>query len=231
MTEYIPYWTIIQNIPAQFRQTSLNLLPMEKLDINDGNGQSYGYIVYRKNLSLKPGMTLTIRGHPRDLVQLMVNGVQLNSPIYDLADLGRTFGSWGLRDATFQLPSTLEDCGAFCTLDLMVENLGRANFGAPHNFEQKKGLWEGEVLLDGEPLLDWEHVAVELQPAWLDSLDTAWEPYVAGDNRQPGPRLIGGVLNIQDPPPADSDYPDTFFDYDCSSCQVRPVSGHRLRVT
>ena len=32
----------------------------------------------------------------------------------------------------------------------MVENLGRANFGAPHNFEQLKGLWEGEVLLDGE---------------------------------------------------------------------------------
>ena len=26
--------------------------------------------------------------------------------------------------------------------------LGRANFGAPHNFEQKKGLWEGDVLLD-----------------------------------------------------------------------------------
>ena len=32
----------------------------------------------------------------------------------------------------------------------MVENLGRANFGAPHNFEQLKGLWEGEVVLDGE---------------------------------------------------------------------------------
>ena len=26
--------------------------------------------------------------------------------------------------------------------------IGRANFGAPHNYEQKKGLWEGDVLLD-----------------------------------------------------------------------------------
>ena len=220
MTEYIPYWTIIQNIPAQFRQTNTKPLPMEKLDINNGNGQSYGYIVYRKTLSLRPGMTLTIRGHPRDIVQVMVNGVQINSPIYDLADLGRTFGSWGLRDASLELPSELEDCEAGCTLDLMVENLGRANFGAPHNFEQKKGLWEGDVLLDGQILLDWEHIAVELLPSWLESLGTSWQPYVAGENRQVGPRLIRGVLTLQDPPPAGTEYPDTFFDYDCASCQV-----------
>ena len=220
MTEFIPYWDIIDMIPAELRQTNLQALPMEKLDINEGNGQSYGYIVYRKTVSLKAGMVITIRGHPRDLVQLMVNGVQVNPPIYDLADLGRTFGSWGLRDATFELKSHVEDCEAGCTLDFMVENLGRANFGAPHNFEQKKGLWEGDILLDGEPLLDWEHIALELSPDWLASPSLVWQPYRAEDNRQPGPRLIRGVLNIAEPPPPGSlDYPDTFFDYDCSSCQ------------
>ena len=44
----------------------------------------------------------------------------------------------------------MQGCEELCTLDLMVENLGRANFGSPHNFEQKKGLWEGDVLLDGQ---------------------------------------------------------------------------------
>ena len=38
---------------------------MEQLDINNGNGQSYGYIVYRKTLVLRPGMKIKIRGHPR----------------------------------------------------------------------------------------------------------------------------------------------------------------------
>ena len=70
MTEYIPYWNIIQNIPAQFRQTSLNPLPMEKLDINDGNGQSYGYIVYRKRLPINQGSILSMRGRPRDLLHV-----------------------------------------------------------------------------------------------------------------------------------------------------------------
>ena len=119
---------------------------MEQLNINNGNGQSYGYIVYRKTLVLRPGMKLTIRGHPRDLVQLMINGIQVNPGIYNLADLGKNFGSWGLRDAEFELLTHLEDCESGCTMDLMVENLGRANFGAPHNFQQLKGLWEGDVL-------------------------------------------------------------------------------------
>ena len=44
---------------------------MEQLDINNENGQSYGYIVYRKTLVLQAGMTLKIRGHPRDLVQVI----------------------------------------------------------------------------------------------------------------------------------------------------------------
>ena len=49
----------------------------------------------------------------------------------------------------------------------MVENLGRANFGAPHNFEQLKGLWEGEVVLDGEItgcVIVLQKVASELHP-------------------------------------------------------------------
>ena len=220
MTEFIPYWDIIENVPAEFRQTSDQALPMEKLDINGGNGQSYGYIVYRKTVSLKAGMVVTLRGHPRDLVQLMVNGVQVNPPIYDLADLGRTFGSWGLRDATFELQDHLEDCETGCTLDFMVENLGRANFGAPHNFEQKKGLWEGEILLDGRALLDWEHIALELRSDWLASPGLTWQPYRAEDNRQPGPRLLRGVLSLTEPPPPGAtDYADTFFDYDCAACE------------
>ena len=219
LSEFIPYWNIIESVPEEFRETRSKPTPMEQLNINNGNGQSYGYIVYRKTLVLRPGMRLTIRGHPRDLVQLMINGIQVNPGIYNLADLGKNFGSWGLRDAEFELLTHLEDCESGCTMDLMVENLGRANFGAPHNFEQKKGLWEGDVLLDGVPLDDWEHIAVEMKSDWLSTL-TSWEPYNAIDNIRPGPRLLRGYLNIEDAIPDSGIYHDTFFDYDCATCQV-----------
>ena len=71
ISEFIPYWNIIENVPEQSRETRTKPTPMEQLDINNGNGQSYGYIVYRKTLVLRPGMKLKIRGHPRDLVQVI----------------------------------------------------------------------------------------------------------------------------------------------------------------
>ena len=69
---------------------------MEQLEfLNQGNGQSYGYIVYRKKISnLKSGSTLKIRGHVHDLLSAMVNGVMINDPILNLADVNN-FGSWG----------------------------------------------------------------------------------------------------------------------------------------
>jgi len=219
ISEFIPYWNIIENVPEQSRESRNKPTPMEQLDINNGNGQSYGYIVYRKTLVLRPGMKIKIRGHPRDLVQMMVNGVQVNEGVFNLADLGRNFGSYGLRDAEFEFAEEhVADCEGGCTLDLMVENLGRANFGAPHNYEQKKGLWEGDVLLDEVPLDDWEHIALEMSPAWLASL-TSWQPYVASEQRTMGPRLLRGSLNIAEELPDSGSFADTFFDYDCELCQ------------
>jgi len=217
-TEFIPYWDMLDKIPDDVREVLVKPTPMEKLEINNGNGQSYGYIVYRKTLPLVPGNVLKIRGHPRDLVQVLVNGVEVNPPILTLIDLGKNFGSWAIRDAEYELLSHLDGCEVGCTLDLMVENLGRANFGSPHNFDQKKGLWEGDVLLDNEPIDDWEHIAVEMKPEWLASLDN-WKPYSIDDNLHFGPRLLRGYLTIEGPTPEDGPLPDTFFDYDCEDCQ------------
>ena len=86
LSEFIPYRDIIENVPQQYRETHNKPVSMEMLDVNNGNGQSYGYIVYRKNLVLKSGMKLTIRGHPRDIVQVLVNGVQV-SRIFSFTDI------------------------------------------------------------------------------------------------------------------------------------------------
>ena len=122
--------------------------------------------------------------------QVMVNGVNVNPPLLTTSDLQRTFGSWAVRDAEFTFldeievfkPSSvriiiiLQGCELFCTLELMVENLGRANFGSPHNYEQKKGLWEGDVLLDGLVLDDWEHISIEPTGPWMNQLQ-GWREY------------------------------------------------------
>lgn len=209
LTEFIPYWDIIENIPNELREVLVKPTPMEKLNINNGNGQSYGYIVYRKELQINPGSVLQIRGHPRDLAQVFINGIQVNPAIVNPGDLGKHFGSWSLRDAEFTLLDHLEGCETVCTLDIMVENLGRVNFGSPHNYQQLKGLWEGDVLLNGQVLDDWEHVAVEMNYNWLASLES-WQPYNRDDHSETGPRLLRGVLTVNDIEPA-----DTFFDYDC----------------
>ena len=72
---------------------------MEMFDcLNDGNGQSYGYAVYRKEVvGLKTGDKLRVKGRVHDLLIVMVNGVMVNQePIINIfGTLG--FGSWGLR--------------------------------------------------------------------------------------------------------------------------------------
>ena len=80
----------------EMREFSEKLKSMEQLSLNNGNGQSYGYIVYRKRLALRQGSVLSMRGRPRDLLQVMVNGVMVNKPIMNILEL-LNFGSWALR--------------------------------------------------------------------------------------------------------------------------------------
>ncbi len=53
-------------------------------------------------------------------------------------------------------------------LELFVENLGRTNYGKPFQFEQKKGLWEGPVSIDGTEITNWEIVPLEFTGKWVE---------------------------------------------------------------
>jgi hypothetical protein len=97
MTEYLNYNRLMANVPGSHRVTSDKILPMEQLPINNGNGQSYGYVVYRtRRTLLSEGSKILVRGHARDLLQLIVNGVMINNPILKMTDLSE-FGSWAPR--------------------------------------------------------------------------------------------------------------------------------------
>ena len=80
-----------------------------------------------------------------------------------------------LRDSNLEIDlGMVPDCDGEegsdyeCVLDLMVENMGRSNFGKPHEYDQKKGIWEGPVLLDNKPVTDWEIIPLEFKGDWIN---------------------------------------------------------------
>jgi hypothetical protein len=69
---------------------------MENLDINNGNGQSYGAIVYRKQVDLPAPAELKITGRIRDVAMIVVDNVQhTERPESQAALLG--FGYWTIK--------------------------------------------------------------------------------------------------------------------------------------
>lgn len=106
-------------------------------------------------------------------------------------------------------------------LDIVVENLGRVNYGKPHDFKQKKGLWEGPVLLDGEPLYDWKIIPLEFKSKWVRSL-TGWTRIPSPVSKLTGPMVVRGTLRIAESPA------DTFLDMSGWGKGVVFVNGFNL---
>ncbi|XP_071520432.1 beta-galactosidase-1-like protein 2 [Panulirus ornatus] len=147
-------------------------LSMELLPINNQSGQAYGYILYTTRAFLAAtNSTLKIRGHVRDMAQVMVDGQVITKPYSNPLDVS-DFGFWNGRDKELTLPGA----DAVAEVSILVENLGRVNYGKPHKFHQKKGLWEGPVLIDGMQIDQWLMYPLEFKADQVNNL-TGWEPF------------------------------------------------------
>ncbi|XP_076060730.1 beta-galactosidase-1-like protein 2 isoform X2 [Oratosquilla oratoria] len=186
---------------------------MEALDINDNNGQSYGYIVYRTSVPLQSDSVLKIRGHVRDAAQVMVDGTMATKPLTNVLHVNN-FGWWEGRDKELKLQGE----GKVAELTIMVENLGRVNFGHPHKYVQKKGLWEGPVLIDGEEILEWRATPLEFKKKFINGLRD-WKNF---ESPLPTPALYRAVLEIEGKPQ------DTFLDMRTWGKGVAFVNGFNL---
>lgn len=103
--------------------------PMEKL------GQSYGFIVYSTNVSgPRTGEKLHLQ-EVHDRAQIFLNGIYKG-----------TVERWNEQSLPLDIPAE----GA--TLDIIVENMGRVNYG-PH-LKDYKGITEG-VRMNNQFLYDW----------------------------------------------------------------------------
>jgi beta-galactosidase len=135
-------------------------------------GQSYGFFLYRTKVSgPRPPAPLTIIGL-RDRAQVFVNGREIGV----------------LERATPDPSITIEVPPGGATIDLLVENMGRVNYGP--NLADRKGI-AGGVALGQQQLFGWE-----IFPLPLDDLGGL--QFAAAEHAE-GPSFFRGAFELAEP--------------------------------
>lgn len=126
-------------------------------------GQSYGYLLYEQLVRHDIEGELKTGDQPRDRVIVLVNGKRV-----------------GVMDNTVEAPPAVTvSLKQGDTLQLLVENLGRVDYGS-RMVDQRKGI-VGNVTVNGEVLEQWGMFSAELSE--LPELSSGNEP--GEDNEQP----------------------------------------------
>ncbi|XP_022334999.2 beta-galactosidase-1-like protein 2 [Crassostrea virginica] len=162
------------------RTVPMELLPLHSLrDQDDPGGQSYGYILYRTNIS--DGDNLTFTDFPRDRIEVLVDGNSV-AILEGMVDNVNVNISLGKNNDTKPIHKKR-------VLDILVENRGRVNYGIMGSTilnEQLKGL-DNNCLLDGELLTDVDTYPLEFDENFYTRLSrqSHWEDY-NGQTDKPG---------------------------------------------
>lgn len=135
MTGAIPLWKALPSLAAPVRLPSPE--PMEYLD------QDYGFILYRTRLSGPQSGVLSINGL-HDRAQVFLDG--------------KALGVLHRNRPNQKLKVNVPEAGA--QLDILVENMGRVNFGP--ELMDRKGILGG-VLLNGHFVFDWQAFCLPLE--------------------------------------------------------------------
>ena len=158
-------------------------------------GQSYGYILYRTHVSGATNGELKLDGM-YDYANIYVNGVEQGT-------LDRRLSQFSLTMHTDQPDNTL---------DILVENGGRVNFGK-HLRDQRKGI-ASPVTLAGKELRGWQ-----IYPLPMDNPHTIM--FKSEQTAVHGPAMYRGEFAL-------TKTGDTFLDMRSLSKGVAWVNGHLL---
>jgi beta-galactosidase len=169
-------------------------VPSERPQSMEALGQAYGYLLYRTEISGPHKALLTINGL-HDYANVYINQ--------------RPVGWLDRRLKQDRMELTIPSGTA--TLDVLVENLGRINFG-PHMRDDRKGIL-GSVTLEGRELTGWQ--IFNLPMSDLSRLQS-WKTQPT-----PGPAFHRGTFAI-------SAAGDTFLDVQNLAMGIVWVNGHNL---
>jgi hypothetical protein len=164
-------------------------VPMEYLSINNGNGQAYGYVLYRTVITSSSSRKVTIT-HLRDHGVALLNG----KPISRLS----SFASQSFVISKEDIMTGQN------VLDILVENCGRVNFGS--QIGDRKGI-NGDVLIDGQPsAVGWKVYSFEFKKSYVEMVQAGglWSRVPVESHS--GPTLFKGEFTIN------TDPLDTFLD-------------------
>jgi len=195
---YLTYNDIVDRVPASHKVQSPRALSMELLPINDGNGQSYGYIVYRKQANITAGDIIRI-SWPRDIAYLLIDGEQIDTG-YTNEEPEYLYNN--IRE--FRLNVTVNGPH---TVDVIVEPVARNNFGWAGDYIQQKGIaavHQSKIEINDVEVEDLEIMAMEFKSEWVTGL-TGWRLVTAPEDLR-GPCLIQSNFTISGIPA------DTFLD-------------------
>jgi len=159
-------------------------------------GQSYGFILYRTTLIGPQSGTLEITD-PHDYASIYVNGRLIGR-------IDRRLGQ-----SSLELPA---GTGPAPTLDILVEGMGRVNFGP--RLLDRKGITD-RVTLAGVTLMNWEVFLLPMDAPYLNGLR-----YTGADSVS-APGFFKGMFNL-------ADNGDTYLDMKGWKKGVVWVNGHNL---
>ncbi len=176
-----------------------NLLPQPKKSLTpltfEDLDQAYGYVMYRTTVAGSSSGVLKIK-ELRDYGIVFVNGKQQGVVDRMLK-----------KDSLFiQLPA------GTVTIDILVENMGRINFG-PNLLKNKKGITE-KVLLNGRELKGWQMYSLPFNN--IESIAFSGVKKTTG-----GPVIRKGVFELQETG-------DTYLDMSQWGKGCVWINGHHL---
>ncbi|ODM98203.1 Beta-galactosidase-1-like protein 2 [Orchesella cincta] len=189
LERYLTYSDIIERVPSTCKFQMERPVSMENLPMNGDSGQSFGYVIYRKNVFISPNDDSSLRGSwPRDVGFLLVDG----ELVQDGSDV------W--INSIKEFPLSVTQAGNH-TVDLMVEPLTRVNFGGAGDFIQQKGIapiHQSKIEINGEEVTDVEIIAAEFTNAWVKNLEGFRE--VQNGTSLRAPVLLQSSFNIEGEP-------------------------------
>ena len=179
--------SVLSNLPAP----KINPTPLTFEDLN----QDYGFVLYRTQLLGGKRSMLKLK-ELRDYAIVMVNG--------------KTVGTLDRRLNQDSLAITLPAGQA--TLDILVENLGRINYGK-YLLQNKKGITE-KVTFNGSEVKNWKMYRLPFN-------DTKKIKFASVQSNINAPILRRGIFNL-------NETADTYLDLSNWGKGVVWVNGHNL---
>ncbi|XP_037697939.1 beta-galactosidase-1-like protein 2 [Choloepus didactylus] len=199
-THYLSLWDLVPYLDTPVKSTKP--ISMEKLSVNQGSGQSFGYTLYETSITTSGGL-LSSNDHVQDRGQVFLDKMYVGV----------------LDHSTKQLTlPKIQDSKDAHTLRILVENQGRLAYG-PNINKERKGL-TGDIYLNNSPLRRFAIFCLDMKMKFIErDLPNQWKPISSSVS---GPAFFLGYLKIEEPPK------DTFIKLEGWNKGIVFINGQNL---